>query len=106
MKTNKYYSPDFEAPEGGAGEVINNSSDKNLVKDVAESNEFDFDTELSDLINDSDDETPESKAKEFAPPSDKKTSTDEEDEPLYKVLADQLKSEGLFDDEDFEEDDD
>ena len=106
MKTNKYYSPDFEAPEGGAGEVINNSSDKNLVKDVAESNEFDFDTELSDLINDSDDETPESKAKEFAPPSDRKTSTDDEDEPLYKVLAEQLKAEGLFDDEDFQEDED
>lgn len=108
MKTSKFYSPDFEAPEGGAGEVIDNSSDKNLVKDVAESNEFDFDTELSNLINDSEDEeeTPERKAKEFAPPSDKKTSTDEEDEPLYKVLADQLKSEGLFDDEDFEEDDD
>lgn len=107
MKTSKFYSPDFEAPEGGAGEVIDNSSDKNLVKDVAESNEFDFDTELSNLINDSDneEETPEHKAKEFAPPSDKKTSTDEEDEPLYKVLADQLKSEGLFDDEDFEEDD-
>lgn len=108
MKTSKFYSPDFEAPEGGAGEVIDNSSDKNLVKDVAESNEFDFDTELSNLINDSEDEeeTPEHKAKEFAPPSDKKTSTDEEDEPLYKVLADQLKAEGLFDDEDFEEDDD
>lgn len=108
MKTSKFYSPDFEAPQGGAGEVIDNSSDKNLVKDVAESNEFDFDTELSNLINDSEDEeeTPERKAKEFAPPSDKKTSTDEEDEPLYKVLADQLKSEGLFDDEDFEEDDD
>jgi len=106
MKTNKFYSPDFEAPEGGTGEVINNSSDKNLVKDVAESNEFDFDTELSDLINDSDDETPESKAKDFAPPSDRKTSTDDEDEPLYKVLAEQLKAEGLFDDEDFQEDDD
>ena len=108
MKTSKFYSPDFEAPEGGAGEVIDNSSDKNLVKDVAESNEFDFDTELSNLINDSEDEeeTPEHKAKEFAPPSDKKSSTDEEDEPLYKVLADQLKAEGLFDDEDFEEDDD
>ena len=107
MKTNKFYSPDFEAPEGGAGEVINNSSDKNLVKDVAESNEFDFDTELSDLINDSDDEeTPESKAKDFAPPSDRKTSTDDEDEPLYKVLAEQLKAEGLFDEEDFQEDDD
>jgi hypothetical protein len=107
MKTSKFYSPDFEAPQGGAGEVIDNSSDKNLVKDVVESNEFDFDTELSNLINDSEDEeeTPERKAKEFAPPSDKKTSTDEEDEPLYKVLADQLKSEGLFDDEDFEEDD-
>jgi hypothetical protein len=106
MKTNKFYSPDFEAPEGGTGEVINNSSDKNLVKDVAESNEFDFDTELSDLINDSDNETPESKAKDFAPPSDRKTGTDDEDEPLYKVLAEQLKAEGLFDDEDFQEDDD
>jgi hypothetical protein len=108
MKTNKFYSPDFEAPEGGTGEVINNSSDKNLVKDVAESNEFDFDTELSDLINDAadEDETPESKAKDFAPPSDKKETVDEEDEPLYKVLAEQLKAEGLFDDEDFQEDDD
>jgi len=109
MKTNKFYSPDFEAPEGGTGEVINNSSDKNLVKDVAESNEFDFDTELSNLINDAadEDETPESKAKDFAPPSDKKETVDEEeDEPLYKVLAEQLKSEGLFDDEDFQEDDD
>ena len=107
MKRNKFYSPDFEAPEGGAGEVINNSSDKNLVKDVAETNEFDFDTELSDLINDSVDEneTPESKAKDFAPPSDKK-ETNEEDEPLYKVLAEQLKAEGLFDEEDFQEDDD
>jgi len=108
MKTNKFYSPDFEAPEGGTGEVINNSSDKNLVKDVAESNEFDFDTELSNLINDAadEDETPESKAKDFAPPSDKKETVDEEDEPLYKVLAEQLKAEGLFDDEDFQEDDD
>jgi hypothetical protein len=108
MKTNKFYSPDFEAPEGGTGEVINNSSDKNLVKDVAESNEFDFDTELSNLINDAadEDETPESKAKDFAPPSDKKETDDEEDEPLYKVLAEQLKSEGLFDEEDFQEDDD
>jgi hypothetical protein len=108
MKRNKFYSPDFEAPEGGAGEVINNSSDKNLVKDVAETNEFDFDTELSDLINDSadEDETPESKAKDFAPPSDKKETTNEEDEPLYKVLAEQLKAEGLFEEEDFQEDDD
>jgi hypothetical protein len=108
MKRNKFYSPDFEAPEGGAGEVINNSSDKNLVKDVAETNEFDFDTELSDLINDSadEDETPESKAKDFAPPSDKKEPANEEDEPLYKVLAEQLKAEGLFEEEDFQEDDD
>ena len=84
MKTRKFYSPDFEAPGGGAGEVIDNSSDKNLVKDTSETSEFDFDSELSNLINDSSDD----------------------DEPLYKVLAEQLKSEGLFDEDDFEEDDD
>jgi hypothetical protein len=111
MKTRKFYSPDFEAPGGGAGEVIDNSSDKNLVKDTSETSEFDFDSELSNLINDSsdDDETnaPEKKAKDFAPPaSEKSNTTSDDDEPLYKVLAEQLKSEGLFDEDDFEEDDD
>ena len=110
MKTSKFYSPDFEAPEGGLGEVINNSSDKNLVKDTSETSDFDFDSELSDLINDSSDEepvAPEKKAKDFAPPTgETSNSTSDDDEPLYKVLAEQLKSEGLFDDEDFEEDDD
>jgi hypothetical protein len=111
MKTRKFYSPDFEAPSGGAGEVIDNSSDKNLVKDTSETSEFDFDSELSNLINDSsdDDETnaPEKKAKDFAPPaSEKSNTTSDDDEPLYKVLAEQLKSEGLFDEDDFEEDDD
>ena len=110
MKTSKFYSPDFEAPEGGSGEIIDNSSDKNLVKDISETNDFDFDSELSDLINDSSDEetvAPEKKAKDFAPPTGEKSDiTSDDDEPLYKVLADQLKSEGLFDDDDFEEDDD
>ena len=109
MKTSKFYSPDFGTPEGESGEVIDNSSDKNLVKDTAETSDFDFDSELSDLINDSSDEdveTPEKKAKDFAPPTGEKSSiTSDDDEPLYKVLADQLKSEGLFDEEDFEEDD-
>jgi hypothetical protein len=80
-----------------------------LVKDTAETSDFDFDSELSDLINDSldeDVETPEKKAKDFAPPAGEKSDiTSDDDEPLYKVLADQLKSEGLFDEEDFEEDD-
>jgi hypothetical protein len=109
MKTSKFYSPDFGTPEGESGEVIDNSSDKNLVKDTSETNDFDFDSELSDLINDSSDEdveTPEKKAKDFAPPAGEKSNTpSDDDEPLYKVLADQLKSEGLFDEEDFEEDD-
>jgi len=109
MKTSKFYSPEFEAPEGGLGEVIDNSSDKNLVKDTSDTSDFDFDSELSDLINDSSDEdveTPEKKAKDFAPPTgEKPDTTSDDDEPLYKVLADQLKAEGLFDDEDFEEDD-
>lgn len=109
MKTSKFYSPEFEAPEGGSGEVIDNSSDKNLVKETVETNEFDFDEELSSLINEQSDgvETPEKKAKEFAPPSDEKPSDNsDDDEPLYKVLAEQLKSEGLFEEDDFQEDDD
>lgn len=110
MKTSKFYSPEFEAPEGGSGEVIDNSSDKNLVKDTTETNDFNFDSELSDLINDTSDDddssTPEKKAKEFAPPADGTSNTSsDEDEPLYKVLAEQLKSEGLFDEDDFQEDD-
>lgn len=109
MKTSKFYSPEFEAPEGGSGEVIDNSSDKNLVKETVETSEFDFDEELSSLINEQSDdvETPEKKAKEFAPPSDEKPSDNsDDDEPLYKVLAEQLKSEGLFEEDDFQEDDD
>lgn len=106
MKISKFYSPDFEAPEGFENETIDNSSDKNLVKDVVESNEFDFDADLSDLINDSEEDNEkaaESKAKDFTPPADSSLSNEQEDEPLYKVLADQLKSEGLFDDDDFED---
>lgn len=111
MKTSKFYSPDFGAPEGSTGEVIDNSSDKNLVKDTAETNDFDFDSELSDLINDSSEDeqvdAPEKKAKDFAPPAgETSNTTSDDDEPLYKVLAEQLKSEGLFDEDDFEEDDD
>ena len=110
MKTSKFYSPDFGTPEGNDMETIDNSSDKNLVKDTSETNDFDFDSELSDLINDSSEdennEAPEKKAKDFAPPSDQKSNTtSDDDEPLYKVLAEQLKSEGLFDEDDFEEDD-
>ena len=52
MKTSKFYSPDFGTPEWESGEVIDNSSDKNLVKDTSETSDFDFDSELSDLIND------------------------------------------------------
>jgi len=111
MKVNKYYSPEFGGPEGDGVETIDNSSDKNLIKDVVESSDFDFDTELSNLISDSDEDEDgksiEQKAKDFAP-ADIDSSLkddDKEDEPLYKVLAEQLKSEGLFDDEDFETDD-
>lgn len=111
MKTSKFYSPDFGTPEGDGMEVIDNSSDKNLVKETAETNDFDFDSELSNLINDSSDEdvdsSPEKTAKEFTPPtSETPDTTSNDDEPLYKVLAEQLKTEGLFDEEDFEEDDD
>jgi hypothetical protein len=111
MKTSKFYSPDFGTPEGDGMEVIDNSSDKNLVKETAETNDFDFDSELSNLINDSSDEdvdsSPEKTAKEFTPPtSETPNTTSNDDEPLYKVLAEQLKTEGLFDEEDFEEDDD
>lgn len=112
MKVRKLYSPEFEAPEGGGLDPIDNSSDKNLIKDVAESNEFDFDTELSDLIKDGEEDgdgsnTPEQLAKDFKPAEEASTNTSTEDEePLYKILADQLKTEGLFDDEDFQEDDD
>ena len=113
MKVNKYYSPEFGEPDGDGIETIDNSSDKNLIKDVAESSDFDFDTELSNLISDSEDDdidqekSIEKKAKEFAPSDvDSSLNDDKEDEPLYKVLAEQLKSEGLFDDEDFAADDD
>ena len=114
MKINKYYSPEFGGPDGDGIETIDNSSDKNLIKDVADSSDFDFDTELSNLISDSDDDDDidqeksiEKKAKEFAPSdADSSLKDDKEDEPLYKVLAEQLKSEGLFDDEDFAADDD
>jgi hypothetical protein len=111
MKTSKFYSPDFGTPEGDGMEVIDNSSDKNLVKETAETNDFDFDSELSNLINDSSDEdvdtSPEKAAKDFTPPtSETPDTTSNDDEPLYKVLAEQLKTEGLFDEEDFEEDDD
>jgi DNA-binding transcriptional MerR regulator len=113
MKVNKYYSPEFGEPDGDGIETIDNSSDKNLIKDVAESSDFDFDTELSNLISDSEDDdidqekSIEKKAKDFAPnDADSSLNDDKEDEPLYKVLAEQLKSEGLFDDEDFASDDD
>ena len=113
MKVNKYYSPEFGEPDGDGIETIDNSSDKNLIKDVAESSDFDFDTELSNLISDSEDDdidqekSIEKKAKDFAPNNvDSSLNDDKEDEPLYKVLAEQLKSEGLFDDEDFASDDD
>ena len=112
MKVNKYYSPEFGEPDGDGIETIDNSSDKNLIKDVAESSDFDFDTELSNLISDSEDDdidqekSIEKKAKEFAPSDSSLKDDDKEDEPLYKVLAEQLKSEGLFDDEDFAADED
>ena len=109
MKTSKFYSPDFGTPENDGLETIDNSSDRNLVKDTSETNDFDFDSELSNLINDSDDEadsSPEKTAKDFTPPTiEKSDSTSDDEEPLYKVLAEQLKSEGLFDEDDFEEDD-
>ena len=112
MKVNKYYSPDFGEPDGDGIPLIDNSSDKNLVKDIIEGDTFDFDTELSNLISDSDEDivdeekSIEKKAKEFAP-DDAGSSLkddDKEDEPLYKVLAEQLKSEGLFDEDDFASD--
>ena len=113
MKINKYYSPEFGGPDGDGIETIDNSSDKNLIKDVAESSDFDFDTELSNLISDSDDDDDidqeksiEKKAKEFAPVDSSLNDTSKDDEPLYKVLAEQLKSEGLFDEDDFASDDD
>jgi hypothetical protein len=112
MKVNKYYSPEFGEPDGDGIETIDNSSDKNLIKDTVEGSDFDFDTELSNLISDSDDDdidqekSIEKKAKDFAPSDSSLKDDDKEDEPLYKVLAEQLKSEGLFDDEDFASDDD
>ena len=111
MKINKYYSPDFGEPDGDSIPTIDNSSDKNLIKDVVESSDFDFDSELADLIGDSDDDdvdqekSIEKKAKDFAPVDSSLNTDNKEDEPLYKVLAEQLKSEGLFDDEDFTPDD-
>ena len=56
MKVNKYYSPDFGEPDGDGIPTFYNSSDKNLVKDILEGGDFDFDTELSNLISDSDDD--------------------------------------------------
>ena len=112
MKVNKYYSPEFGEPDSDGIETIDNSSDKNLIKDVADSSDFDFDMELSNLISDSEDDdidqekNIEKKAKEFAPVDSSLKDDDKEDEPLYKVLAEQLKSEGLFDDEDFAADED
>lgn len=114
MKVNKYYSPDFGEPDGDGVPLIDNSSDKNLVKDVIDGDTFDFDTELSNLISDSDDDDDidqeksiEKKAKEFAPvDADSSLNSGKDDEPLYKVLAEQLRSEGLFDEEDFASDDD
>jgi hypothetical protein len=111
MKVNKYYSPEFGEPDGDGIPLIDNSSDKNLVKDVLEGGDFDFDTELSNLISDSDDDdidqekSIEKKAKDFAPVDSSLSTDDKDDEPLYKVLAEQLKSEGLFDEDDFEPDD-
>lgn len=111
MKVNKYYSPEFGGPDGDGIETIDNSSDKNLIKDVADSSDFDFDTELSNLISDSDDDdidqekSIEKKAKEFAPVDSSLNDDGKDDEPLYKVLAEQLKSEGLFDEDDFASDD-
>ena len=111
MKVNKYYSPEFGEPDGDGIPTIDNSSDKNLVKDILEGGDFDFDTELSNLISDSDDDdidqekSIEKKAKDFAPTDSSLNSDDKDDEPLYKVLAEQLKSEGLFDEDDFEPDD-
>jgi predicted CopG family antitoxin len=110
MKINKYYSPEFGGPDGDGIETIDNSSDKNLIKDVADSSDFDFDTELSNLISDSEDEDSdeksiEQKAKDFAPVDSSLKDDSKDDEPLYKVLAEQLKSEGLFDDDDFAADD-
>lgn len=110
MKVNKYYSPEFGGPEGDGMETIDNSSDKNLIKDTVEGSDFDFDAELSNLISDSDDENEdeksiEQKAKDFAPVDSSLNNDSKEDEPLYKVLAEQLKSEGLFDEDDFEADD-
>jgi hypothetical protein len=109
MKNYKNYSPDFE-PTSEGSEVIDNSSDKNLVKETGITDDFDFSSELSDLINEESDsndtvKSPEVKAKDFAPPSEKKSNESDDEEPLYKVLAEQLKTEGLFDDEDFQEDD-
>jgi predicted CopG family antitoxin len=113
MKVNKYYSPEFGGPDGDGIETIDNSSDKNLIKDTIEGSDFDFDTELSNLISDSDDDDDidqeksiEKKAKEFAPVDSSLSDDSKEDEPLYKVLAEQLKSEGLFDEDDFASDDD
>lgn len=112
MKVNKYYSPDFGEPDGDGIPLIDNSSDKNLVKDIEEGGEFDFDTELSNLISDSEDDdidqekSIEKKAKEFAPVDSSLNDDSKDDEPLYKVLAEQLKSEGLFDEDDFASDED
>ena len=111
MKVNKYYSPEFGEPDGDGIPLIDNSSDKNLVKDVLEGGDFDFDTELANLISDSNDDdidqekSIEKKAKDFAPVDSSLNDDGKDDEPLYKVLAEQLKSEGLFDEDDFASDD-
>jgi len=112
MKVNKYYSPEFGEPDGDGIPLIDNSSDKNLVKDVLEGGDFDFDTELANLISDSEDDDDidqeksiEKKAKDFAPVDSSLSTDNKDDEPLYKVLAEQLKSEGLFDEDDFASDD-
>jgi hypothetical protein len=107
MKIIKNYSPEFSAPEGT--ETIDNSSDKNLVKDNTEAPDMDFDSELSDLINEGleeDNESPEQKAKDFISDEPAKSKESNSDESVYQVLAEQLKTEGLFDDEDFAPDDD
>lgn len=105
----KNYSPEFETPSGGDGEIIDNSSDKNLVKDQVESNEFDFDKGLSELITEETDEpvkqSAEQAAKDFQPPASE-TETTQSDESVYKILVDQLKTEGLFEDSDLKDEED
>jgi hypothetical protein len=105
----KNYSPEFETPAGGEGETIDNSSDKNLVKDQVDTSEFDFDKSLSELITEDADEpvkqTAEQAAKDFQPPQSE-TETTQTDESVYKILVDQLKTEGLFEDSDLKDEED